>query len=87
VAIAVSGVHPIMMEKSALAGEDGGCTANPLQPITITYEVAVCAPAEGADTLTLFHLYQYMYSVVSPCDKLTRDPVPLSTPQPPLPLS
>jgi hypothetical protein len=24
----------------------------------------VTAPAEWADTLTLFHLYQYMYSVV-----------------------
>jgi hypothetical protein len=27
-------------------------------------KVAVYAPAEWADTLTLFHLYQYMYSVV-----------------------
>ncbi len=32
--------------------------------ITITSKVAVYAPAEWADTLTLFHLYQYMYSVV-----------------------
>jgi hypothetical protein len=31
--------------------------------VTIAYKVAVCAPAEWADTLTLFHLYQYMYSV------------------------
>jgi hypothetical protein len=31
--------------------------------VTITYKVAVCAPAEWADTLTLFHLYLYMYSV------------------------
>jgi hypothetical protein len=30
---------------------------------TITYKVAVYAPAEWAGTLTLFHLYQYMYSV------------------------
>ncbi len=31
--------------------------------VTITYKFVVCAPAEWADTLTLFHLYQYMYSV------------------------
>jgi hypothetical protein len=32
--------------------------------ITVNSKVAVYAPAEWADTLTLFHLYQYMYSVV-----------------------
>jgi hypothetical protein len=35
-------------------------------PFTIcnyTYKVAVDAPAVWEDTLTLFHLYQYMYSV------------------------
>ncbi len=38
----ISGVHPIMMEKSALAGVGGGCTApTPFQPITITYKVMV----------------------------------------------
>ncbi len=42
VAIAkISGVHPIMMEKSALAGEGWGCTPIPFQPTTITYKVAV----------------------------------------------
>jgi hypothetical protein len=50
----ISGVHPFMMEKSALAGEGGGCTPTPFQPITITYKVY--APAEWADTLILFHL-------------------------------
>jgi hypothetical protein len=35
---------------------------------TITYKVAVYAPAERADTLPLFHLYPYVpYSVVAPC--------------------
>ncbi len=53
----ISGVHPIMMEKSALAGEGGGCMPIPFQPITITYKVAVYAPAERTDTLPLFHLY------------------------------
>ncbi len=56
-AIADSGVHPIMMEKSALAGEGGVCTPTPFQPITITYKNAVYAPAERADTLPLFRLY------------------------------
>ncbi len=48
VAIAdISGVHPIMMEKSAVAGKGEWCTApTPFQPITITYKV----------TLPLFHL-------------------------------
>jgi hypothetical protein len=41
----------------------GGARPPPFQPITITYKVAVYAPAEWADTLTLFHLYKYMYSV------------------------
>jgi hypothetical protein len=52
-----------MMEKSALAGEGGGCTPTPFQPITITYKVAVYAPAERADALKLFHLYFYMHSL------------------------
>jgi hypothetical protein len=36
--------------------------------VTITYKVAVYAPAEWADTLILFHLDQYMYSVSFPLD-------------------
>ncbi len=61
-----SGVHSVMRVKLALAGEGGGCTAHPppLITFTITSKVAVYAPAEWANTLTLFHLYQYMYSVV-----------------------
>jgi hypothetical protein len=55
-----------MMEKLAQAGEgEGGVHAHPpLTTFTITYKVAVYAPAQWADTLTLFHLYQYMYSVL-----------------------
>ncbi len=34
-----------------------------LAKFTITYKVAVYAPAEWADTLTLFHFYQDMHSV------------------------
>ncbi len=41
-----------------------GGAAHPFQPITITYKVAVYAPADWADTLTLFHLYPYICSVV-----------------------
>ncbi len=43
----------------------------PFHPITITYKVAVYAPAERADTLPLFHLYPYMYSVVWAISKQT----------------
>ncbi len=54
------------MEKSAQAGAGGGCTPAPFRSIycTITYKVVVFAPAERADTLPLFLLYPYMYSVV-----------------------
>jgi hypothetical protein len=58
-------LHPTMMEKSTLAGEGGGCTPIPFQPITIPFKIAVYfAPAEWADTLALFHLYQYLYSTL-----------------------
>jgi hypothetical protein len=53
-----------MMEKSVLVCEGGECTPTPFQPITITYIVAVYAPAERTDKLPLFHLYPYMYPVV-----------------------
>ncbi len=59
--MAIADFWRIMMEKSPLAGEGGGVHA---QAITIPHEVAMYAPAEGADTLPLFHLYPYMYSVV-----------------------
>jgi hypothetical protein len=54
-----------MMEKLAQADEGGGARPPPFTTVTITYKVAVyAAPAEWADKLTLFHLYQYVYSVV-----------------------
>ena len=61
----LSGVHSMMRVKSVLASEGGGARPPPLITFTLTSKVAVYAPAEWADTLTLFHLYQYMYSVLS----------------------
>ncbi len=43
----------------------GGARPPPLITFTITSKVAVYAPAEWTDTLTLFHLYENMYSVSS----------------------
>jgi hypothetical protein len=61
----VSGVHSIIrVEKLAQPGEGGGARPPPFTLVTITYKVAVYAPAERADTLPLFHIYPYMYSVV-----------------------
>jgi hypothetical protein len=48
-----------MMEKSALAGGAWGVSS------TITYKVVVYAPAERADTIPVFLLYPFMYSVVN----------------------
>ncbi len=47
-----------MMEKLAKAGEGEGVGARPppFTTFTITSKVAEYAPAEWADTLTLFHL-------------------------------
>jgi hypothetical protein len=42
----------------------GGARPSPFTLFTITYKVAVYAPAERADILPLFLLYPYMYSVV-----------------------
>jgi hypothetical protein len=66
----LSGVHSIMMEKLAQAGEGGGVHAHPpprptFTISTITSKVVVYAPAERADTLPLFLLYPYKYSVFS----------------------
>jgi hypothetical protein len=55
-----------MRVKSVLAGGGGGARPPPLITFTLTSKVAVYAPAEWADTLTLFHLYQYMYFVFHP---------------------
>ncbi len=52
-----------MMEKLAQAVEGGGDARPPTFTIvTITYKVVLCAQAERADILTLFHLYP-MFSV------------------------
>jgi hypothetical protein len=48
------------MEKLAQADEGGGARPPSLTIATITYKVAVYAPAEWADTLLLFHLYPYV---------------------------
>jgi hypothetical protein len=50
----LSDVHSILIEKLAQAGEGGGCTPAPLALFTITYKVALYAPAQRTDTLTLF---------------------------------
>jgi hypothetical protein len=49
----ISGVHSIIMEKSAQPGECGGARTPPSTRVTITYKVAVYASAERADTLLL----------------------------------
>jgi hypothetical protein len=53
-----------MMEKLAQAGEGMGGARPPLfTTSTITYKVVLYAPAEREDTLPLFLLYPYLYSV------------------------
>jgi hypothetical protein len=60
----LSGVHSVMRVKLALAMvRVGGARPPPLITFTLTSKVAVYVPAEWADTLTLFHLYENMYSV------------------------
>ncbi len=66
-----------MMEKSALAGGGGVCTPIPFQPITITYKVAVYAPAEWADTLTLFRIY--CTNICALCFQHSQQEPPLSS--------
>jgi hypothetical protein len=63
VVTALSGAHSIMRVKLAWLVRVGGARPPPFTTITITSKVGVYAPAEWADTLTLFHLYQYMHSV------------------------
>ncbi len=45
--------------KISPGGEGGVCTPTPFSS-SITYKVAMNAPAERADTLTLFHLYPFV---------------------------
>jgi hypothetical protein len=53
--------------KSAQTGEGGEGTPTPFHYTagTITYKVVMHATAERADTLPLFLLYPYMYSVIA----------------------
>ncbi len=63
----ISDVRSTTMEKAVLAGETGIAhhCPSPFTLFTITYKVAVYAPAERADTLSVFYLYSIgMYSVV-----------------------
>ncbi len=71
-----------MMEKWAPARWVGGCTHTPFHYIysTITFKVVVYAPAERADTLPLFLLYPYMYSVLTTSP--STNPVLILTPIP-----
>jgi hypothetical protein len=64
-----NGVHSIVMVKSAQLGEGGGARPSPFTLSTIMSKVVVYGPGERADTLLLFLLYPYMYSVV-PTDPL-----------------
>jgi hypothetical protein len=50
--------------KLAQSGKGGGARPPPFPISTITYKVVLYAPAARADTLPLFLLYPYMYSVV-----------------------
>ncbi len=62
----ISGVHPIMMEKSALAGEGGGVHAHPLSPFYHHLQsFSVRSSWEGRYTTTISTL-PYMYSVLLP---------------------
>jgi hypothetical protein len=61
-----------MMEKPALAG----ARPPPVTPVTITYNVAVYALAERADTLLLFHLYHL--SALLPLSAINKEFVELS---------
>ncbi len=58
--------HSIIMEKLAQAGEGGGLHAHPLSLQSPSRTKLQCMLQLGGQihTLTLFHLYQYMYSVV-----------------------
>ncbi len=53
----ISGVDPIMMKNQPWLVRVGAATCTPTPFITMSYKVAVYAPAEWADTLPLFHFY------------------------------
>jgi hypothetical protein len=60
----LSSVHSIMMENLAQPGEGGGARTPPFTKSTVMYKVVVYAQAERTDTLPLFLLYLYIYSVI-----------------------
>jgi hypothetical protein len=53
-----------MMVKSSQPGEGGAARPPPFTFSAITSKVVVYAPPERADTLPLFLLYPFIYSVV-----------------------
>jgi hypothetical protein len=69
----LSGVHSIMMEKLATAGMVGGARSPPFTTFNIPHKVTVYAPSDWADTLTLFHLYRYMYVLCGYAQKPQRN--------------
>jgi hypothetical protein len=72
----LSGVHFIMMVKSAQPGEGGGVARPPPFTLsTITSKVVVFIPAERADTLPLFLLYPNMHSVFKKQQEFHCDPI------------
>ncbi len=61
----LSGVHSIMMVKSAQpVVRVGGARPPPFTLSTITSKVVVYAPTQRADTLLLYLLYFYVYMYV-----------------------
>jgi hypothetical protein len=69
----LSSVHSILMEKSAQAGQGGGCTPTPLSPyLPLRTKFCSIRPSwEGRYRYTpLFLLYPYMYSVISPVHRI-----------------
>ncbi len=63
----LSGMHSTMMEKFAQAGEGGGCRPTPCH--YSYHQVQSCSVRSSwvGDTLTLFHLYQYMNACCPAC--------------------
>jgi hypothetical protein len=69
----LSGVHPIMMEKLAHAGDGGGTPPPPFTIVTISYKVAVYAPADWAYTGTLsINIWYFVRKTMLDTMKVTR---------------
>ncbi len=56
-----------------------GASPPPFTLFNITYKVVVYAPAERADTLPLFLLYPYMYSVRGKANERTTEYIGVET--------